>query len=57
MRSRYGIIEAFWNLAQIYGFMKICRQMIGCDNNGGWRVWINPNPCYHRPWYSVESEL
>lgn len=56
LRHKLGIIEAFWKLAQIYGFMSICRQMIGCDGNGNWKVWINPDFCSHRPWCTVQLE-
>lgn len=44
------IMDSFAKLAQCYGFMKVCKQMIGADANGHPKVWIHPDPVACRPW-------
>jgi hypothetical protein len=44
------IMQSFWQLAQKYGFMKVCQQMIGADSNGHPKIWIHPDPVACKPW-------
>lgn len=50
------IVESFMQLAHSYGFMKVCRQMIGADSNGHPKIWIHPDPVAVKPWSSGSSE-
>lgn len=55
--EKVRIMEAFMQLARVYGWMKVCRQMIGSDSNEGIKVWIHPDPVSARPWSPCNSEL
>jgi hypothetical protein len=48
-------MESFWQLAQKYGFMKVCRQMIGADSSGHPKIWIHPDPVAGKPWSACDS--
>jgi len=50
------IVESFAKIASIYGFMKVCRQMIGADSNGHPKIWIHPDPVSYKPWSPCNSE-
>ena len=38
-----------------YGYMRICRQMIGMDNSGKAKIWININPVSFNIWSKCSS--
>ena len=55
-QSKLKVIEAFQRLAKEFGYMRVCKQMIGADSNGNPKVWINPDPVAHRPWAPCDDE-
>lgn len=54
--QKIKIIESFWQLAQVYGYFKVCKQMIGADSNLNPKIWIHPDPISPKPWSSCNSQ-
>lgn len=49
------IAEAFVSLAKKYGYMRVCREMIGADNSNQIKVWISPDPILSEPWHPCST--
>lgn len=54
--QKVKIMEIFRNLAELFGFTRVCRQMIGADSNGQIKIWIHPNPVSAKAWSPCETE-
>ena len=54
--DKLQIIETFRNLAELYGYTRVCRQMIGSDTNGNIKIWIHPDPVSPKAWSPCPSE-
>ena len=56
VHDKIKIVEAFRNLAKVFGYMRVCRQMIGADSNGNPKIWVHPDPVASVPWSACDSE-
>lgn len=54
--DKVKIMETFRNLSELFGFTRVCRQMIGSDTNGNIKIWINPDPISPKAWSPCSSE-
>ena len=54
--DKVKIMETFRNLAELFGYTRVCRQMIGSDSNGNIKVWIHPNTLSPKVWSPCPHE-
>ena len=55
-QEKVKIMETFRNLAELFGYTRVCRQMIGSDTNGHLKIWIHPDPISSKVWSPCPTE-